>query len=532
MLITHVCIQCQREVAAILWDGRCGRCFVENDTLPDLWPNQERAIAAWIEEAKRVPPEPTVVVGPTGSGKTRVMSEIAKLAREWRWPGVLFTNRRVLTAQAIGSLGSVGVDHGVMAAGYERQALAGFQVASMQTIDARALTSRKWTLPPAKVVLIDEAHSNAAAVGQHIIRHYQKAGAVITGFTATPVGLGGLYSKIIPAGTKKECREIGSLVPCKVFAPDEPDIKGIERKIVGETLSGKPMWETTIFGNIFDHWLALNPSGKQTILWAPGIPESRYLVNEFRLRNVTAEHIDGETSEEDRERIFRDSREGRCTVISSCGVLREGVDLPWIVHGILCQACGGYSTYQQLVGRLLRAYPGKELAVLQDHAAAWWRHGSPNDDREWSLDDTDKEIAAARMLRFKNSEEQEPIRCPQCSGLRKQGPKCPHCGFEHVRSARMVRMTDGTLVKKVGAAVKKRRQVSDDERVWYACLFACAKSRQPRTVKQAAWLFQQKRGHDLPESTLHYPKHPSDWNLYVTTVYPWLERKKHGTTNG
>lgn len=531
MLPYHICSLCQQQVAAVLDGGLCGRCYDAQVVVPDLWPNQERAIAAWVEEAKRVPPEPVVVVGPTGSGKTRVMAEIAKLAREWKWPGVLFTNRRVLTAQAIVSLGSVGVDHGVMAAGYERQALSGFQVASMQTIDARALTSRKWVLPPARVVLIDEAHSNAAAVGQHIIRHYRAAGAVITGFTATPVGLGGLYSKIIPAGTKAECRAIGSLVPCKVFAPDEPDTKGVVRRKMVETPNGKTLWENIIFGDVFRHWQALNPQGRPTILWPPGVAESRWFVKEFLARGVTAEHIDGETSDEDRERIFKDSREGRCTVISSCGVLREGVDLPWITHGVLCQPCNGYSKYLQLVGRLMRAYPGKDHAVLIDHAAAYHLHGSPNEDREWQLGDDDREIFAERMRKFKSGEEQEPIRCPQCSGIRKQGPICPHCKFQHVRSVRMVRMTDGALVKQVGTKVKKKRQVSEDERVWYACLFACAKSRQPRTVKQAAWLFKTKRGHELPEGTLHYPKQPIDWHRYVTTVYPWLERKKHGTTH-
>jgi hypothetical protein len=68
---------------------------------------------------------------------------------------------------------------------------------------------------------------------QAILGHYRKAGAIVLLVTATPVGLPKADGLIV-AGTNSELRKCGALVPCYVFAPDEPDMKGVKKTVVGE----------------------------------------------------------------------------------------------------------------------------------------------------------------------------------------------------------------------------------------------------------------------------------------------------------
>ena len=525
----QTCQSCGAQTPALLdCDGWmvCGVCFDKPKSSEELWPNQSRALAEFVSSVDAGERQ-IAVTGPTGSGKTRLMAELAKWARERRWPVALYTNRKLLTSQADKTLDERRVEHGVMAANYEARLMREVQVCSLQTIDFRVFGTRRWELPRAKLVMIDEAHSNKGDVGEAVIAHYLKEGAVVSGFTATPVGIGHLYRKLIVAGTKAECRRIGSLVPCYVVCPNEPFIKGVRKREIGETAAGKKLWQTIVHANVFKHWRELNPQGLPTILWAPGVPESKWFVRGFQELGVTAAHVDGSTKDEERERVFKDSREGRCQVICSMGVMREGVDLPWLCHGILCQPCINYSTYVQIVGRLLRAYDGKTSCVLQDHAGAFWRHGSPNEDREWKLEDTDQAIAAERKRKIEAGELREPIRCPECGAIRMTGPKCWKCGYEHVRSVRAVIMTDGTLVRKVGSVRKKRRQVSEDERVWISCLYAAAKGRQVRSLQQARVMFRRRTGHDLPDGIKFRPPDSSQqWGVVVDKVFPWLNRKR------
>jgi superfamily II DNA or RNA helicase len=284
------------------------------------------------------------------------------------------------------------------------------------------------------------------------------------------------------------------------------------------------------FADVFDTWKVNNPFAAPTMLFAPGVPESKWFVEQFERRGVKARHIDGDTPDDERNEILDRHREGDVKVISSYGVLREGADLPWAVYGILVQVCGALSTYLQIVGRLLRAFPGKERATLQDHSGCWWRHGSPNINREWQLGQTDKQIAKERTMARQRNEICEPICCPRCAGLRIAGPKCPHCGYEHTRSVRAVRMVNGQLKKMVGDVIKPKFQPSQDERNWKSCLYAAAASGM--TVRQAAGRFHSLVGR-WPRGLPNMPEMGSlDWNRAAGLVFPWLLKRKAAKVNG
>lgn len=502
---------------------------------PPLWESQVRAMTM-IRGAVADGYRAIVVCAPTGAGKTRVMREIAVGALLRGKRVALFTNRKLLTAQAVKAFKEIGVAFGVMAADYDADLTQPAQIASFQTIESRVFNRRSWMLPRADVVLVDEAHSNKGDMAARVITSYRARGAIVLGFSATPVGLGEpLYETLLVTATKVELRKAGVLVPCRVFAPDEPDMQGVRRNKVGEYVKNgatRRIMETIIFGDVFTHWETLNPERRPTILFAPGVPESRWFVEQFRARGATAAHIDADTTDAERAAIMAGSEDGSIQVVSSCGVLREGVDMPWLYYGILCQVCGTASGYYQTVGRLMRAYTKnpryvKDHCLLQDHSGAWHRIGSPNADPKWQLGKTDVDIAGEGKASRERGEEREPIRCPQCGGIRLTGPACPHCGFSHTLSVRAVRMVDGTLKQMAGNTVKKR--AGDDERVWKSCLFAGGMS--GKSMAQVRADFQRRSRRALPEGLPYCPDPGSmDWGREVAELYPWTakRRKKAG----
>jgi DNA repair protein RadD len=100
------------------------------------------------------------IVMPTGSGKTLVASEIIR--REPDRHVLFLAHRRELVHQAAAKLREFGVNTGLIIAGEPTNAMAGVQVASLQTLWARGFRSKCIDLPPADIVFIDEAHHSRA----------------------------------------------------------------------------------------------------------------------------------------------------------------------------------------------------------------------------------------------------------------------------------------------------------------------------------------------------------------------------------
>jgi DNA repair protein RadD len=487
-----------------------------------LWDHQGRGI---IRAANAIQGglQAICIQSPTGSGKTRVASEIAARAAAKQRKVLILTHRRILLDQTRKALLARGVKHGVIAANYDAAHLEDVQLGSFPTLGSRAIRRKTIELPDAELVIPDEAHSNTTGDAREILLEYKRRGAKIVGLDATPVGLQEIYDGIVSLATNSELADKGILVNGTIFAPSEPDMAGV--KIVkGEFVQGqmaKRVTDCIVFGDVFKHYLKLNPCQKPTVMFAPGVKESRGFVLQFAERGIPAAHIDGSTSQAERDDIFAAMRAGDIKVVSSYGVLREGWDFPEVEHGILCQPCNALSTYLQIVGRLKRSAAGKKGYILQDHAGAWWRHGSPDEDRIWKLADTDASIAKAKKKAREAGEEKQQIRCPECGGIRLAGPECPWCGHKHVKSVRLVRMVDGTLEKMYGDAVKlkRKRQEATNEKTWRGCLYKAARLPSGGTFKQAKLFFYKIRKYWPPDGLKDMPGYGSiDWDRKIIDV--------------
>jgi len=440
-----------------------------------------------------------VVAMPTGGGKTRLMVMLAKACKIMGLRLAIYAHRKMLTRQTAGVLDDFGLSFGLRASGHRPDLAEAVQVCSLDTERARTLSvGSAWTLHDADIVIIDEAHANLHATAQTIVAEHTAAGCrAIIGTTATPVGCAKIYNRLILAANNSDLRACGSHVFAETFAPSEPELKHVRRNKTGEYSEGsivKAIMTPTIVGNIYEHWRTLNPTGRPTILFAPGVDESIWLVNELKRRGVTARHIDHETTDSEREEIAGQSEDGSCQVVSNRFVLREGVDWPWLQHCIFATAFGAVSNYLQAGGRLLRSHPSLDRVTVQDHGGNWHRHGSLNDNRDWELNDTNQSIAqrlTAKRREMQDVDAPEPICCPKCKRLRRPGRNtCPGCGHQHKKSVRMIMQTDGTLKRKVGRVEKYKPKPSDIQTAWNQAFYANRK--RDATFNQVAATFRWK----------------------------------------
>lgn len=417
-----------------------------------LRPYQEQVIDG-VHDALAAGKRAPLVVAATGSGKTVMASEIVHDEVD-RGRRVLFlAHRRELIHQAHQKLYDHGNDAGVILAGHPARPGAMVQVASVQTLHARAVRGSAMDLPPADMVVIDEAHHATARTYQAIVAAYPDA--VVVGLTATPCrgdgrGLGGIFDCMIEAPSVADLIADGHLVPTKVYAPDRPDLAGVrtERGDYVEAQLAERMDRPKLIGSIVEHWHRLAP-GIRTVIFATGVRHSVHLRDELRRSGVAAEHLDGSTPIAEREAILSALARGSVDVVTNAQVLTEGWDCPEVAALILARPTKSLGLYRQMVGRVLRPAPGKAEALILDHAGAVYEHGLPDEPIAWTLDANQRAVAPAQKARAAGTAPGLTT-CPECSAVRMGGKPCPACGWRPTPRGEAFEVVDGRLGR-VGA---------------------------------------------------------------------------------
>jgi superfamily II DNA or RNA helicase len=389
-----------------------------------------------------------LMVAPTGSGKTVIASAIIKNANR---RVLVVSHRREIVNHTSAKLTAFGVHHGIIQAGDEDKLrpMAAVQVASIQTLHTRAFRSTSMQMPLADLVIIDEAHHACAATYRDVLEQYPNA--IVLGLTATPCrgdgrGLGSIFSTMIECPQIPELIDGGYLVKTRVYAPVDPDLRGV-RTQAGDYVESQLaacMDREKLVGDVVTHWLKFG-EGRRTVAFACSVGHSVHICDEFRRADIRAEHLDGSTPLDDRTAILARLASGETQVVTNCMVLTEGWDMPEIGCAILARPTKKMGLFRQMIGRVLRPADGKPDAIVLDHSGAVFRHGLPEDHVEWSLDPDKHATAPEHQKRLSEKRHGGLLECSQCSALRLGGQPCPACGFMPRRTAEFMATAEGDL---------------------------------------------------------------------------------------
>jgi superfamily II DNA or RNA helicase len=341
-----------------------------------------------------------VLVIPTGGGKTRIAAEIVRLTVGNGKRVVWLAHRTELVGQAARTLTELGLRVGIIAADVARDDGAPVQVASIQTLVARATVR-----PPADLIVWDEAHhaSEAAAEWSGLLDAYPNIR--VLGLTATPergdgTGLEPIFTDLVVGTTVRKLTMAGHLVPCEVVRPDTW-LKSNRR--AGNPLAAEPL----------DAYRE-HARGQQGFLFASTVEEASRYAEQFSVAGIRAVCVHAQTPPDERAQALARFREGAVRVLTNCYVFTEGTDLPMATVCILARSVGTAGGFLQMVGRVLRPAPGKTSALLIDLPGVSHVHGMPEDERLYRL--TGQAIALAGAA------------CRSCGAPIDVYP-CPACGF-------------------------------------------------------------------------------------------------------
>lgn len=295
------------------------------------------------------------------------------------------------------------------------------QVASIDTLRTKAL-------PVAQLVVIDECHRSLSAGYIRVLRHYQAAGAVVLGLTATPVrsdgrGLGeplkvtdeqgavvngpdnkpltfAAYEDIVVGATYLDLYNDGFLVDQRVWTIPASQLAAIESLKIAKNGDYDQAEAAKLFdceglvGDIVERWLT-QARDRPTIAFAVTRDHSRHIVERFVAAGVRALHVDADSDDSVRSAVGRRlllpyEHPDRLDVVSNVDVFTEGFDAPGVSCIILARATKSVRVYLQQVGRGSRPALGKIDCYVHDHAGCAIEHGMPQWPREWSLEGRSK----------------------------------------------------------------------------------------------------------------------------------------------
>lgn len=359
---------------------------------------------------------------PTGGGKTATASYMLNGAAHRKLDGWFVVHRRELAYQTSEALQRYGIPHGIVAAGERLEPWH-----HIQLVLIGSLRSRLKYLRPPKLIVPDEAHHARAKMWDEMFALFPDA--KIVGLTATPQRLDGKglhkhFDRLVIGPEMRQLIDLGYLSDYRLFMPPPPKLDGVET-VAGDWNKEQlkaALERSTIVGDAVTEYTK-HAAHQRAIVRSIDIQFSIEVAQKFREAGYKAVHIDGGFDKITRRNIFRDYRSGEIELLSQVELAGEGVDIPGIVVGIDLRPTKSLTMAKQYWGRTLRKFPGKDKAILLDHAGNVMQHGFPDDVIEWSLEDRKTKRAAPKLFI-----------CEACYGVFNVRHRyCPECGHEMYR---------------------------------------------------------------------------------------------------
>ena len=361
----------------------------------------------------------SILCVPTGGGKTTIVSAMIASAISKGKRILFLAHRQELLSQATDRLKSFGLNPGLIQ-GKNSNVHISLNVASVQTLRNR--TAR--ILPP-DIIFVDECHLSMATSYRKIFDAYPDA--YVVGMTATPTRLDGkplgdIYSDIVAPISVDMLTEQNYLVPVRKFvAKEKSDLSNIS-VVAGEYNSAELFQafdKANLYAGVVENYQK-HATGRQFICFCVNVAHSKKTAELFRANGIACEHLEGSSTESERNTVIAQFRAGLIQGICNVGLFTEGFDVPNVACVILNRATKSLALYLQMIGRGLRPNPGKTDCIILDHGDNVMTHGWYSYEHEWSLIGKKKKSIKEQAFSVRlcqNCEAMLPVNlsiCPEC----------------------------------------------------------------------------------------------------------------------
>jgi DNA repair protein RadD len=482
---------------------------------------------------------PSVLVLPTGAGKSLVIAELARLAKG---RVMVLTHVKELVEQNHQKYESYGVKASIYSAGLGRKEQDQSVVfASVQSL-ANGLID---FTDPFTLLVIDECHrvpDDENSAYQKVIKHLQTLNPTlrILGLTATPyrLGLGWIYQYHTRGQVRTESprffRDCIFELPIRYlmnegylthptwrnmavegydFSQLMPSAKGHYKEDDLNQVIRKAKRATP---HIIEQIKRIGHDRKGIMIFASTVDHAKEILG--YLKNDNAALIVGSTPIEERDRIIHDFKAQRIRFLINVSVLTTGFDAPHVDLIAVLRPTESVSLYQQIVGRGLRLCEGKKDCLILEYAGNHFDlnqpeigEPKPNSDSEnvmvpcpacgfknqfWGKMDPAGfliEHYGRRCQGYKENEQGEPIEC----GYRFRAKYCTECGIDNDIAARRCHQCQAVLVdpdKKLREALKLK-----DAMILRCTDMVLEASKNSKNQPQLTVSYQDNQGNSLKE---------------------------------
>lgn len=339
-----------------------------------LRPYQVAAVKAIYAEFRRQPS--TLLVLPTGTGKTATAGEIVRAGYAAGRRILMLAHRAELITQTAATLGRMaGCEVQVEMAERAEASNAGslfaagtgrVVVASVQSIVRRL---HRFPEDAFDLVIVDECHHATAVSYAKILTHFARA--KLLGVTATPergdkVSLSKVFASVAFDLTLADAITDGWLVPIRqVLVKTGIDFSAVRTR-AGDFAASDLSEVMRQLDSLREASVALvrNLGPRQALVFCVDV--AHVVVQTESIREVMretgvagrVEMVVGETPSDVRESVFAAFRAGDVKVLVNCEIATEGTDLPSCDLVAMFRPTKSRTLYSQMRGRGLRPLPG------------------------------------------------------------------------------------------------------------------------------------------------------------------------------
>lgn len=357
----------------------------------ELRPYQREAVRIGVEFFRSTDRENGIIVCPTGSGKSVLITSIAD---ELQSNVLVFQPSKEILEQNLSKMRRYTDDCSAFSASVGEKRISKVTFATIGSVKNRVEEFKKF-----RYIIVDECHGIGSDNADSMYLNFlSMLDCKVLGLTATPFRLTSeryfdyeakamrtknakltmlinedapFFKRILYVVQVKDLLEQGYLARLKYYSVKPPrwNEDKIYRNTTGSDYSEKSVRFMMEASDMTTHLISVC---RRLLHPKTGIPRRGILVFTQFVEDAekiassvhSAAYVCGTTTKKNRERILQDFQDGRIKVLVNVGVLTTGFDFPALDTIVIGRPTLSLAMHYQIVGRALRPFEGKDAWII------------------------------------------------------------------------------------------------------------------------------------------------------------------------